>query len=149
MQQNSSLEALAIGPDGALYVLPERSGRLTRPFPVYRYAGGAWTQPFEIPRRGEFLMTGADFGPDGRLYLLERHLASIFGFQTRVRSFRVAENRVSDERVELVTSTGTHDNLEGIAVWRDAAGRIRLTMVSDDNFRAFQVTEFVEYRLKR
>ena len=33
MQNNSSLEALAVGPDGALYTLPERSGKLTRPFP--------------------------------------------------------------------------------------------------------------------
>lgn len=149
MQMNSSLEALAIGPDGALYTLPERSGRLTRPFPVYRYFGGAWTQPFTIPRRGEYLPVGADFGPDGRLYLLERGFSGIFGFQTRVRSFQVRADRVSDERVELETSLGTHDNLEGIAVWRDARGDIRLTMVSDDNFRAFQTTEFVEYRLNR
>ena len=32
-------------------------------------------------------------------------------------------------------------------VWRDDLGRIRLTMVSDDNFRFFQRTEFVEYAL--
>ncbi|MDJ0627353.1 MAG: esterase-like activity of phytase family protein [Rhodobacter sp.] len=147
MQNNSSLEALAIAPDGALYTLPERSGKMSRPFPVFRYKGGAWTQPFGIPRRGEFLPVGADFGPDGRYYLLERHLSGIFGFRSRVRSFRIDGDRITDEKVVLQTATGTHDNLEGIAVWRDGAGDIRLTMISDDNFRAFQRTEFVEYRL--
>ena len=149
MQNNSSLEALAIGPDGALYTLPERSGKLNRPFPVFRYKNGKWTQPFGIPRRGEFLAVGADFGPDGRFYLLERHLSGIFGFQSRVRSFRIEGDRISDERLLLRTGTGTHDNLEGIAVWRDRAGDIRITMISDDNFRPFQRTEFVEYRLSR
>lgn len=145
---NSSLEALAIGPDGSLYTLPERSGRLTRPFPVFRYQGGKWSKPFTIPRRGEFLPVGADFGPDGRFYLLERHMNGIFGFLARVRSFRIDGNRISDERLVLQTGTGTHDNLESIALWRDEAGAIRLTMLSDDNFRIFQRTEFVEYRLK-
>jgi hypothetical protein len=47
----------------------------------------------------------------------------------------------------LETATGTYDNLEGLAVWRDDAGAIRLTMISDDNFKSFQVTQFVEYRV--
>ncbi len=48
--------------------------------------------------------------------------------------------------MELLRSgLGVHDNLEGIAVWRDDQGRMRLTMVSDDNFQFFQVSEIVEY----
>lgn len=147
MQNNSSLEALAIGPDGALYTLPERSGRLTRPFPVYRYRGGDWTIAFTLPRRDEFLPVGADFGPDGRFYLLERKLNGIFGFSTRIRSFALDGNRLWDERTVVRTMSGTHDNLEGIALWRDTEGAVRITLISDDNFRSFQVTEFVEYRL--
>ena len=38
-----------------------------------------------------------------------------------------------------------HDNLEGLAVWRDDSGAIRLTMISDDNFNLLQRTELVEY----
>ena len=147
LQNNSALEALAIDKDGALYTMPERSGKLDRPFPVYRYKNGNWTQPFSVPRRDELLPVGADFGPDGRFYLLERQLRGIFGFQSRVRSFRINGDRLENERLILETATGTHDNLERIAVWRDAGGAIRLTMISDDNFRAFQATEFVEYRL--
>ncbi|MGO4914478.1 esterase-like activity of phytase family protein [Pseudogemmobacter sp. W21_MBD1_M6] len=146
-QNNSGMEALAIDADGALYTLPERSGAVTRPFPVYRFKDGAWTQPFSVPRQGMFLPTGADFGPDGRFYLLERHLNGVFGFQSRIRSFRLDGDTLSDEKLLLVSSTGTHDNLEGLAVWQDEAGKIRLTLVSDDNFQFFQRTEIVEYSL--
>lgn len=143
MQPNAALESLAIGPDGALYTIPERSGRADRPFPVYRFRDGQWDIPFAIPRRGAFLVAGADIGPDGRLYIVERDFTGI-GFRTRVRRFDLTGG---GEELLLETGTATHDNLEGIAVWQDAAG-LRLTLVSDDNFRLFQRTEFVEYRIR-
>ena len=142
LQINSSLEALAMGPDGALYTLPERSGMATRPFPVYRYKNGKWDQPFTIPRYGPYLMSGADIGPDGRLYLLERDFAGI-GFRSRVRRFNLDG---SGGEVVLQTRLGVHDNLEGISIWQDDQG-LRMTMISDDNFRFFQQTQIVEYRL--
>jgi hypothetical protein len=144
MQGNAGLEALAVAADGTLYAIPERSGRADRPFPVYRFRDGAWDIPFTLPRRGPFLVSGADIGPDGRLYLLERDFAGI-GFRSRVRSFDLAGG---DERLILETGVGLHDNLEGIDVREDAAG-IRLTMISDDNFRFFQRTEIVDYLIPR
>lgn len=148
MQINSSLEALAIGPDGALYTLPERSGALAKPFPVYRYRGGAWDQPFTLPRDGNWLPVGADFGPDGQLYLLERDFWGLLGFLTRVRRFEIGPDGATGGEVLIETHASQHDNLEGIAVWRDTGGAIRITMVSDDNFRFLQTTEFVEYRVR-
>lgn len=142
MQPNSSLEALAIGPDGALYTLPERSGRAVSPFPVYRFLDGVWDQPFTIPRRGAFLVTGADIGPDGMLYLLERDFTGI-GFRSRVRRFDLTGG---NEQTIIQTGNGTHDNLEGISVWQTDDG-LRLTLIADDNFRFFQQTQIVEYRL--
>ncbi len=147
MQLNSALEALAIGPDGALYTLPERSGREDRPFPVFRFKGGKWDQPFAIPRRGSFLPVAADFGPDGRLYILERQFRGVMGFAARVRRFDLRGSGVAGEVTLMESRPGQHDNLEGLSVWRDARGAIRLTMVSDDNFRFFQRTEIVEYRV--
>ncbi|TQS71525.1 esterase-like activity of phytase family protein [Rhodobacteraceae bacterium] len=149
LQINSSFEALAIDGQGALYTLPERSGAEQRPFPVYRYKTGKWSQPFSVPRSGDWLPVGADFGPDGRFYLLERGFHGIFGFASRVRVFDIQGNRISGGETVLETTSGTHDNLEGITVWRDAAGAIRLTMISDDNFLFLQRTELVEYRLDR
>ncbi len=142
MQTNSSLEALAIGPDGALFTIPERSGLATRPFPVFRLKDGKWDQPFMIPRSGPFLVSGADIGPDGKLYILERDFVGV-GFRNRVRRFALDG---TNEEILLETRILTHDNLEGISVWQDVQG-LRMTLISDDNFRAFQRTEVVEYRL--
>ncbi len=148
LQRNSALEALAIGPDGALYTMPERSGGEQTPFPIWRFRNGAWAQAFTMPRRGTFLPVGADFGPDGRLYVLERQFNGLLGFASRVRRFDVTDTALRNEEIVIKTSTGTHDNLEGLAVWRDRKGGLRLTMIADDNFQFFLRTEFVEYRVK-
>lgn len=146
-QMNSGLEPLAIDAQGTIYTLPERSGATDRAFPVFRFRGGLWDQPFAVPRDGDWLPVGADFGPDGMLYLLERDFAGIFGFLSRVRRFPVAGDALGEGEVLFATGAGRHDNLEGLAVWRDGAGAIRLTLISDDNFRAFQRTEIVDYRV--
>lgn len=143
LQPNASLEALAIDEDGALYTLPERSGRATQPFPVYRYKDGTWTTAFEVMREGPFLPVGADIGPDGLFYLLERDFTGI-GFRSRVRRFDMTGGQA---KTLIETRTGVHDNLEGLSVWRDQTGTIRLTLISDDNFKFFQTTEVVEYRV--
>jgi hypothetical protein len=144
MQGNGSLEALAIDAGGTLFAIPERSGRALRPFPVYRLTPGAaqWQVAFHIPRIGQMVPVGADIGPDGMLYLLERDFNGL-AFSSRIR--RIALDGTGGE-VLLQTHPGAHDNLEGIAVWADDTG-LRLTLISDDNFRWFQRTEIVEYRL--
>lgn len=149
LQPNSGLEALAVDADNRLYAIPERSGALTRPFPVWVYtpATQSWSHPYDLPRRGGFLVVGADFGPDGMFYLLEREFTG-WGFRSRVRRFVLNSAGVTGEQTLFETYTRRHDNLEGLAVWQDADGMIRLTMVSDDNFRAFQRTEFVEYLVR-
>lgn len=159
--RNASLESLAIDQKGALYTIPEEltgskrlrlfTGQPGNPdgadFPVWRYSGGQWSRPFVLPRRGNYLPVGADFGPNGRLYVLERQFRGITGFGSRVRSFVVGRKGISAERTEMESPIGMHDNLEGLSVWRDATGSIRLTMVSDNNFLPIQRTEIVEYRV--
>lgn len=146
LQGNSGIEALAVNAKGHLFAIPERSGQLTRPFPVWRFENNRWDQPFSLRRSGGFLPVGADFGPDGLLYLLEREFTGL-GFRSRVRRFKLNGDTVLREETLLETGLWRHDNLEGLSVWKDQAGNIRLTMVSDDNFRKFQRTEFVEYRV--
>lgn len=147
MEHNSALEALAIAPDGTLYTLPERSGALMRPFPVYRFRGGVWDQPTAIPREGGFLVADASIGPDGRFYVLEREFLGLAGFATRLRRFNFAGDALTGEKLLLQTQPGLHDNLEGLSVWRDPQGRLRATMVSDNNYLFIFRSEIVEYRL--
>lgn len=143
---NGSFEALAIDNQGRLYTMPEKSRTRNGDIPVYRWDGKVWSTPFVLPQRGDFLPVSADFGPDGRFYVLERKL-SLIGFQSRLRRWQITKNGPIAEETLFTTGTGKHDNLEGLSVWRDDQGRLRATMVSDDNFMALQRTELVEYLL--
>lgn len=143
--RNGSLEALAAAPDGTLYTLPEQSGGADDPFPIYRYSSEVWEVIGFLPRQGSFLPTGADIGPDGLLYILERALSPL-GFRSRIRQLD-PQALSAGVRTLITTGPGLHDNLEGLSVWRSDSGATCLTMVSDDNFLAIQTSELIEYAL--
>lgn len=145
---NAGIEALAVAPDGTLVAIAEESGRVDAPFPMFRRAPGAahWTRG-GLPRDGLFLVTGADFGPDGLLYLLERDYAPLRGVAMRLRRVDLAAVPLRPEVLVEIRNGGI-DNMEGVAVWRDGAGRIRVLLVSDDNFSPLQRTLFVEFAVE-
>ncbi|PCJ08801.1 MAG: hypothetical protein COB16_06895 [Rhodobacteraceae bacterium] len=143
---NKALEALAIDARGRLYTLPERALDSNGQIPVWRWDGNSWTTPFTLPPHGDFLPVSADIGPDGRFYLLERDF-SLFGFRSRLRRWVLTADGPMNEQTLLQTSSGSHDNLEGLSIWRDVKGTLRATMISDDNFKSLQRTELVEYAL--
>lgn len=142
LRRNASLEALAVDSEGTLYTIPEQPPRRQDALPVYRFRQGEWDVPFRLTVRDGFAVTDADVGPDGRLYVLERDFTGL-GFRSRLRRLNLDG---TGEEILLTTATGTHDNLEGLDVWADAAG-LRATMISDDNLYFFQQTQFVDYRL--
>lgn len=144
---NTGIEALATDAAGRLHAIPERPPQGRADLPVYRLGPAGWEEVFALPRIPPFSVTGADFGPDGALYLLERALILPFGFASRVRRIRPGPGGTWWGEVVLETPAGRHGNLEGIAVWRDGTGALRLTMVADDNFLPLLASEFVEYRL--
>lgn len=144
LPENKGLEALAIDDAGTIYTVPEALEGDTSP--VYVFRDGAWRDPLSVPRAGNFRPVSADFGPDGRFYLLERRFDGLAGFANRLRRFDLGVTGFSDGVTLLQTTSGRHDNLEGLSVWRSGDG-LHATMISDDNFFALQVTEIVEYRL--
>ncbi len=144
---NQGPEALAIDAAGVIYAIPERAMLRNRAFPVYRLQQGRWTRPFAIAAVGNWLPVSADFGPDGRLYVLYRDFLGLRGFLSRVVRYDLSGIDPGAGEVLLETAAGVHDNLEGLAVWRDGQG-LRLTMISDDNFSILQQSELVEYRLQ-
>lgn len=150
LQRNSGLEALAAAPDGALYAMPERSGDLARPFPVFRLLPGAaaWdTAEGAWPRRPPHLATGAEIGPDGRLYVLERDASLIGGFAARVRRAPLSQWPAFEPETVLDLRRGGIDNMEGIALWRDPAGQLRMLLVSDDNLAFWQRSLLLEFAI--
>lgn len=136
---NDGPEALAIGPDGALYMMPETRGRA----PLWRLRDGQWQKTMEIDLGAGYAPVGADIGPDGRLYVLGRRFAGL-GFASRI--LRVGLDG-REATLVLDTAIGTHGNLEGVSVWRDGQGRLRATMVEDNNELPFLPGGIVEYIL--
>lgn len=147
MGVNRGLEALAIRDDGTIFAVPEESGGIRVPFTVLTFRDGAWGRQGWIRRDGDWKPVGADFGPDGWFYLLERDFKGVMGFASRVRRMQMTEKGPQNEEILLETRFMQYDNLESISAWDDGQG-IRLTMISDDNFLFVQRTEVVEYRLR-
>ena len=98
MKLNGGFEALAINNWGKIFAIPEQPLGDESVAQVFTLKKGQWEKAFILPRAKQFQPVGADFGPDGRLYVLERGFNGL-GFRARVRSFTVEGNTVSDEKL--------------------------------------------------
>lgn len=133
LRAGRGLESVAVAPDGRVYSIPERAARATYGFPSYVWSRNAgWDGAFRLPSDGQFLPVGADFGPDGRLYVLEREY-SARGYRSQVRRFSVNGQGISEGQWVMRSEYGQFGNLEGLSVFRDWGGRIRMLMVADDD----------------
>lgn len=144
---NAGFEALALGPDGALYTLPESSGSLIAPFAVMRRISGRWHTVHSFARGGGFRPVGADFGPDGHLYILSRAFNG-FAFASRIDRLVFEGDRVIRQDRLFSGHYGQFDNLEGLAIWQTDGQKLRALAISDDNFSRLQRTQIVEFELK-
>ncbi|NIZ13858.1 esterase-like activity of phytase family protein [Phaeobacter sp. HF9A] len=145
--RNSSFESLAQDAAGRVLLIAEGASRKPDVSRVWIWTRGkGWRGLGGYPEQEGFLPVGADYGPDGALYVLERKFANI-GFRSRIRRFSVTPTGLEGGTVLLDTPLGRHSNLEGLSIWRDQSGALRATMVSDDNFLWLLRTDLVEYRL--
>jgi hypothetical protein len=146
--KNTGFEALALTSNGDFIALREGSPNIRTPYDIYQSnQAGSWDVVYQLPRRGRFRPVGADFGPDGHLYVLTRAFNG-FGFAAQIYQIRYKKGAPTDHTLVYSGTFGQFDNLEGLAVWRDDADEIRMVAISDDNFSAAQSTIIVEFRLQ-
>ena len=145
----AGLSALALNRGGTLYAIPERPARLTHGFPSYHFWNGEWGGSFRLPSDGRFLPVGSDIGPDGALYVLEREHANGNGYRSQVRRFALQGSRIDGGTLVMRSAYGQFDNLEGITVWRDPGGRLRMILISDNRGNARLRSEIIEMALPR
>ena len=145
---NMGFEALAITSSGLLVAIPEKSANIQSPYDVFQKdETGKWEVIYRLPRRGVFRPVGADFGPDGHLYVLMRAFNG-FAFATRIERIVFKDSApISHENI-FAGRFGQFDNLEGLATWQAGPNDLRLVAISDDNFSRMQSTEIVEFRLQ-
>jgi hypothetical protein len=142
---NAGLEALAVKPEGGLLAILEEPAE--GHFRTLLGDNRDWRDGPAIPASDGFGAADAAFGPDGRLYLLERRFAYTAGYATRIRRFAYEAGRFGAGETLIETPHGALDNMEGISLWRDAAGQTVISLISDDNFLPIQNTLLVEYDL--
>jgi len=145
---NNSFEGLVRLADGTLMAVVEEWGAAVGGYPTFIGRKGSWLT-------GPVLRTGPDFGAsdatlddEGRLWLLERRLTWFGQFEIRVSTCpAVALRGAVDCAPVLAVPPGQLGNMEGMSVWRDAAGRQFMTLISDDNFFPFTSTLVTEYEI--
>lgn len=165
---NQGVEALAIAPDGALIAIaeepPENQSAGADALMGWRMIAGR-AEPFRIARVAGYAATGADIGPDGALYLLERRFGLLSGVWCRIRRFPDIAARLatggrvggSDDVVDLgagetliaLNHAAPIDNMEAIAVEPSASGDLLITIVADDNFSLLQKTVLLQFAYRR
>jgi len=170
LPSNEGLEALATLPDGRLIAFAE--SREEAGVPVFQIdpdagepaepddaaqgeeaAGETGLVEAHLPVPGRHRVTGADVGPDGRLYLVLRHFALTTGVSIRVMRYRLGEDGLplagSAETLAAFEQGSGIDNMEGIAVEAAPDGGLRLWLVSDDNFNPIQRTLLLRFDITR
>ncbi len=149
LSSNQGLEALAVTPDGWILAIAEKPRDGAHPMFLVRYSGEV--QSRGLPTSPPHYVTGADVGPDGKLYLVLRDYQRLTGVSIHIHRYDLGEDGfpLPETRAELAAfeSDSGIDNMEAIALWQDADGVTHLTLLSDDNFNLIQRTLLMDFEV--
>lgn len=148
LPNNQGIEALAFVPrgmplGGSLIAIAERAIEPDGNIRAFFLRDGKWSN-FTIRRRGRFDVSDAAISPTGHLVILERYFTFLSGVHMRLRAIplsEIAANTLVDGKV-LIEADGNFeiDNMEALAITKNARDQLVLTLISDDNFNYFQRT---------
>lgn len=159
--KNASLECLTAPPAGQrhagkLVIVTERSLDAAGNHRSFVLDPGAKdgddnVQRFTVKRSDDFDVTDCTFLPPGDLLILERRYSPVRGVAMRMRRMPLAaieDGALLDGPVLIEADLGYQiDNMEGIAVTKNAAGETIVTIVSDDNFSPIQRNLILQFAL--
>ena len=152
---NKSLECLAMPAKGSalagtLIAVTERSLDAQGNHRAY-LLDGARAETFSVRRSDDFDVSDCVILPPDSLLLLERSYSPARGVAMRIRRIALAAIKpgaLVDGKELIAADLGFQiDNMEGIAVHRNAAGETILTLVSDDNFSVLQRSLLLQFAL--
>jgi len=154
---NKSLECLASPPKssalaGNLIVVTERSLDAAGNHRAFLIKpDGDRVERFSVKRSDDFDISDCTILPPGDLLLLERRYSPARGVAMRIRRVPLASikpDALVDGKALIEADLGYQiDNMEGIAVHRNAAGETIITLVSDDNFSVVQRNLLLQFVL--
>ncbi|MFG1382180.1 esterase-like activity of phytase family protein [Xanthobacter versatilis] len=156
LRMNLGVESLAYVPTGALkgtlIAIGEQGADKAADLPGF-LIGGPKPGTFIVAKSGPFSATDLALGSEGEMYLLERHFSPLTGVKMQIRRFALADvqpgARLEGEVLGTFDMSFDIDNMEGLAVTRNAVGETLLTLVSDDNFSMLQRTILLRFAVVR
>jgi hypothetical protein len=156
---NSGLEGLAALRPGVLFAVAETAQSADGDHPAWLIPFPGSTAPYAqlgVRPHPPYEISDAAMSPDGRwLYLLERHyfgpLGGVAVAVRRVDASTVKPGaRLEGEEIAKFTMHENIDNMEGLALRRDASGHTLLYMISDDNYdHLLQRTVLLMFEVER
>lgn len=153
--RNKGLECLAVPPQGtphagALIAITEASLDAAGNTRAFVLEEGRIAR-FAVRRSGEFDVTDCAILPPADLLLLERRYSLLASLGMRIRRIplsAIMAGAVVDGSVLIVADLAHQiDNMEGIAIHRNARGETIITVVSDNNFSAVQRNLLLQFTL--
>jgi hypothetical protein len=153
--KNKSLECLTAAPAnsalaGNLIVITEQSLDAAGNHRSFLLKDGEVGR-FSVKRSDDFDVTDCTVLPPGDLLLVERRFSPARGVAMRIRRLPVSaikEGALVDGKILIDVDLAYQiDNMEGIAVHRNAQGETVITLVSDDNFSAIQRNLLLQFVL--
>ncbi len=149
---NNAMEALVSLADGGLLILTEGldNERVGKPGWILHH--GAPPGRLEYNGAPWFRPTGAARLADGDIIVLERRYTLIGGIAALLR--RVSKESIrpgallDGPEIARLAPPLSIDNMEGIAIRRDSAGRTLIYLLSDDNFSFMQRTLLLMFELR-
>ncbi|MDO8878052.1 MAG: esterase-like activity of phytase family protein, partial [Pseudolabrys sp.] len=163
LSSNKGLECLAAAPKqsplgGRLIVVTERSLDAAGNLRAYALDGKTAGDVvdnralrFSIKRSDEFEASDCAMLPGGDLLLLERRYSPARGVGMRMRRVpltAIKDGATVDGAILIDVDLAYQiDNMEGMAIHRNAAGETVITLVSDDNFSVIQRNLLLQFVL--
>lgn len=151
LESNAGVEGVIAGAFGIIAVA-EHSPDDPNILPGFIFAPQDKPAPagsFIIERIGEFSATDLALADDGMVYLLERRFDMLRGVAMRLRRFPLADVKpgavIKGEVLIEANRLASIDNMEALAIHRNAAGETILTIMSDDNFSVVQRTILLRF----
>ncbi len=150
---NKGLEALAFVPrnlplGGSLIAISERGLDANRNLRGFILSNGKWSN-FSVKQIGKFDISDAAVSPTGHLLILERYFEFLSGIHLRIRAIPLADIKAGatvDGKVLIEADNDLEiDNMEALAVTKNVAGQIVLTLLSDNNFNFLQRTILLRF----
>jgi hypothetical protein len=110
-----------------------------------------YVERFSVKRSDDFDISDCTLLPPGDLLLLERRYSPARGVAMRIRRVSLGDIKpgaLVDGKSLIEADRGYQiDNVEGIAVHRNAQGETVITLVSDDNFSIVQRNLLLQFML--